>query len=238
VFVKICGITNQEDALVSVALGADALGFVFAHGSIRQVTPETVRDILKHLPHGTPTVGVFRDERPDRVIEIVNQLGLTGAQLHGREPTSEIRRIRSRVRFVIQAFEAGDPAMAAAANGPADVILVDSPAPGSGRVFDWKLAEGVPGGVRLMLAGGLTPENVGDAIARVRPWGVDVSTGVEAGPGRKDPRKLQRFIEIAKQAGTELEQPLEEPRLPRGEEQERAVRVGAPRDAPFNWEFD
>lgn len=259
-FVKICGITNEEDALLSVAMGADALGFVFAHGSVRQVTPEMVRDIVKHLPHGTVTVGVFRDERPERVVEIVNQIGLTGAQLHGREPLSEVRRIRQRVPFVVQAFEAGDPAMAAAANGPADVLLVDSPNPGSGRVFDWSMAEGVPGGVRLMLAGGLQPDNVGEAIRRIRPWGVDVSTGVEATPGRKDPRKVKRFIEAAKASAEELADTLVEP-LERADPPDGGHRVspadppgpsgepagsstgrprasGLPRDAPFDWEFD
>ena len=84
-------------------------------------------------------------------------------------------------------FTAGDPALAAAANSPADVVLVDSPNPGSGKVFDWRLAEGAPGGVRLMLAGGLTPDNVGEAIRLVRPWGVDVATGVEASPGPEGP---------------------------------------------------
>ena len=188
-FVKICGITNEEDALLAVAMGADALGFVFAAGSRRQVRVEEAQDIIKRLPPGTVTVGVFKDERPERVVEIVNRIGLRGAQLHGREPISEVRWIRSRLQFVIQAFAAGDPALAAAANGPADVILVDSPAPGSGRLFDWTLAEGAPGGIRLMLAGGLGPENVAEAIQRVRPWGVDVSTrrrGVSRTQGRTE----------------------------------------------------
>jgi phosphoribosylanthranilate isomerase len=201
VFVKICGITNEEDALLAVAMGADALSFVFAPGSRRQIRPDKVRDIIRRLPPETPTVGVFRDERPERLVEIVHQVGLSGAQLHGREPLSEVRWVRQRVDFVIQAFAAGDPALSAAANGPADVILIDSPDPGSGRLFDWKLAEGAPGGIRLMLAGGLSPDNVADAIQRVRPWGVDVSSGVEASPGRKDARKLRNFIQVAHEAG-------------------------------------
>lgn len=206
-FVKVCGITNEEDALLAVAMGADAVGFVFAPGSPRQVTPALVRDILRRLPSDTMTIGVFRDERPERVVEVVNKLGLTGAQLHGREPVSEARAIRARVRFLIHAFAAGDPALASAGNSPADVILVDSPTPGSGRVFDWTLAEGAPGGVRLMLAGGLDPANVAAAIRRVRPWGVDVSSGVEtfAGSGHKDPRKVRNFIETARAVGDEVE---------------------------------
>jgi phosphoribosylanthranilate isomerase len=205
-WIKICGVTNEEDALLAVALGADALGFVFAPGSPRQVTPETVGEILHRLPNGVITVGVFRDETKERVVELVNTLGLAGAQLHGREPLSDVRWIRKRVPFVIQGFAAGDPALAAVANGPIDIVLVDAKEPGSGIAFDWALADAVPPGVRLLLAGGLNGENVGAAIRRVRPWGVDVSTGVETTPGsgRKDARKLRRFVEQARAAGTQL----------------------------------
>jgi phosphoribosylanthranilate isomerase len=208
VFVKICGIVTEEDALLAVAMGADALGFNFVPGSPRQVTPSDVHDIVKRLPPDTVTIGVFRDERPERVIEVVNKIGLTGAQLHGREPVSEARAIRPHVHFLVHAFAAGDPALAAAGSSPADVILVDSPTPGSGRVFDWSLAEGVPGGVRMLLAGGLDPGNVAEAIRRVRPWGVDVASGVEtfAGSGRKDPRKVRAFVEIAREVGDEVAQ--------------------------------
>jgi phosphoribosylanthranilate isomerase len=203
-WVKVCGITNEQDAGLAVALGADALGFVFASGSSRQVTPAAAAEIIRRLPRETITVGVFRNERPERVAEIVSEVGLKGAQLHGREPLSEVRWVRKRVPFVIQAFNAGDAAIASAANGPADIVLIDSPGGGSGKVFDWSLAEGAPGGVRLLLAGGLNPENVAEAIRRVRPWGVDVSTGVEASRGKKDPKKLQRFIEAAKAIGEDI----------------------------------
>lgn len=205
-FVKICGITSEEDALLAVALGADALGFVFSPGSPRLMKAGEVADIIKRLPPKTVTVGVFRDEQPERVAEIVNRIGLAGAQLHGREPLSEVRWIRQRVEFVIQGFSAGDPGLANAANSPADVILIDSPDPGSGKIFDWSLAEGAPGGIRLLLAGGLNPDNVGEAIKRVRPWGVDVASGVEAAPGRKDARKLRKFIEAAKVAGANIKE--------------------------------
>jgi phosphoribosylanthranilate isomerase len=207
VFVKICGITNEEDALLAIALGADALGFVFASGSPRQVVPVDVRSIVKRLPPGATTIGVFRDERPERVLETVNTVGLVGAQLHGREPASEVRWVRERLPLVIQGFSAGDPSIADAAEGRADLVLLDAAEPGSGRAFDWALAEGVRPGARLLLAGGLTPENVADAVKRVRPWGVDVSSGVEteAGSGRKDARRLQAFIAAARRAGEELE---------------------------------
>jgi phosphoribosylanthranilate isomerase len=183
-FIKVCGITNEDDALLAVALGADALGFVFAP-SRRQVKPDIVRDIVKRLPREITTVGVFKDDRPAHVVDLASRVGLHAVQLHGREPMSEVKWIRERVRFVIQGFTAGDPALAAAINSPADVILVDSPDPGSGRVFDWRMAEGAPSGVRLLLAGGLTSHNVAYAIKLVRPWGVDVSSGVEEKPGKK-----------------------------------------------------
>jgi phosphoribosylanthranilate isomerase len=213
VFVKICGITDEEDALLAVALGVDALGFVFAP-SPRQVTPDQVAAIVRRLPPGTMTIGVFRDERRERVVEIVNGVGLTGAQLHGREPASEVRWVKDRVGFAIQAFAAGDPSIASAADGGADVVLVDAAQPGSGRVFDWAQVDGVRHGARLMLAGGLNPENVADAIRRVRPWGVDVVTGVETEPGsgRKHPRKLREFLEAARGAGEELDVDGWEPR--------------------------
>jgi phosphoribosylanthranilate isomerase len=224
VFVKICGTTTEEDALLATALGADAVGFIFAPGSRRLVRPDDVKSIVKRLPHDVLTVGVFVNERPERVVEIASTIGLHGVQLSGREPLSEVRWIRERLQFVIQAFAAGDPALASAANGPADVVMVDSPEPGSGRVFDWRLAEGAPGGVRLLLAGGLTPDNVGEAIRRVRPWGVDVATGVESAPGRKDPRKLRRFIEAARAAGEALAEPVRE--------------SGASPSRPYDWDDD
>jgi phosphoribosylanthranilate isomerase len=220
-FVKICGITNAEDALLSVALGADALGFVFAPGSPRQITPAAGTDIMKRLPYGTLTVGVFRDEQPERVVEIVNTVGLTGAQLHGREPLSEVRWIRERVRFLVQAFNVADPALASVANGPVDMVLVDGTDPGSGKIFDWTLMDGVTSGVPLLLAGGLTPENVGEAIRMIQPYGVDVSTGVEASPGRKDPRKLRHFIEVARDAAAHLQAPS-----------------SSGRNAPYDWQAE
>ncbi len=197
-FVKICGTTTEEDALLAVAMGADAVGFVFAP-SPRMVSPTRVADIVKRLPREILTIGVFRDEAPERVVAVVNQAGLGGAQLHGRETVEQALHVRERVRFLIKAFPAGDPNVAQAADYLADVVMIDSAKPGSGKVFDWALAE-VPSGIRLMLAGGLTTANVGAAIAQVHPWGVDVATGVEAAPGRKDPRKLRTFIVAARAA--------------------------------------
>jgi phosphoribosylanthranilate isomerase len=199
VFVKICGTTSEEDALLAVAMGADAIGFVFAP-SRRQVAPTVVRDILRRLPPEILTVGVFRNEAPERVVEVVNGVGLRAAQLHGHEPASDTRYVKERVSVVFKAFAAGDPAVASARDHGADVVMIDSASPGSGEVFDWSLAEDVPARLRLVLAGGLHPGNVAAAIDRVHPWGVDVSTGVESEPGRKDPRLLRAFVSAAKAA--------------------------------------
>ena len=177
-FVKICGTTSEEDALLAVAMGADALGFIFAP-SPRQIQPAVARDIVRRLPPEILTIGVFRNETPQRVVDIVNGSGLRGAQLSGRESADDTKWVRQRVPMVIKAFAAGDAAIRDAKEYGADIVMLDAPSPGSGQVFDWRLAEGVPDGVRFLLAGGLNPDNVGEAIARVKPWGVDVATGVE-----------------------------------------------------------
>jgi len=197
VFVKICGVTSEEDALLAVAMGADAVGFVFAP-SPRQVRPSVAADIVKRLPPEILTVGVFRDESPARIAQVVHGAGLVGAQLHGAETPAVVKEVASAVRFVIKGFRAGSAAVRSAKSYGADCILIDAERPGSGELFDWSLAAEVPDGIRLMLAGGLTADNVADAVASIRPWAVDVSTGVEASPGRKDPVKLRAFIANAK----------------------------------------
>ncbi len=199
-FVKICGTTSEEDALLAVAMGADAVGFIFAP-STRQVASQLVRDIVRRLPPEVLTIGVFRDDAPERVVEIVNATGLRAAQLHGRETAEQTQWVRARVPVVIKAFTAGHPAIARASEYGADLVLIDSASPGSGKVFDWSLAEDAPAGQRLVLAGGLTPDNVAEAIARVRPFGVDVVSGVEVEPGRKDARLVRAFVSAAKAAG-------------------------------------
>jgi len=199
VFVKICGITTEEDALLAVAMGADALGFVFAP-SPRQIQPPVVADIVKRLPPEIMTVGVFRDEAPQRVIDLVNKTGLFAAQLHGHEGPEVTRAVKQRVRFVIKGFAASEKAVDQYADHQADAILIDAPSPGSGQLFDWTLSDRVSDRTRLLLAGGLTADNVAEAIAVVQPWGVDVSTGVESTPGHKDAIKLRAFIAAAKGA--------------------------------------
>lgn len=201
-------------------MGADALGFIFAP-SPRQVRPGLVADIVKRLPPEILTIGVFRDESPARVAEIVNTTGLIGAQLHGAESPAAVKKLTESVRFVIKGFPAGASAVRAAGEYGADCVLIDAPHPGSGQVFDWSLTGEVPSDVRLMLAGGLTADNVTDAIAAVQPWAVDVVTGVESAPGHKDPVKLRAFIATAKAAPLARE-------LPRVWDSER----------PYDWRQD
>lgn len=203
-FVKICGITSEADALLAAGLGASAIGFIFAP-SLRQISVQAAGDIVKRLPPEILTVGVFRDEAPQRVVEAVHTAGLGAAQLHGHESAQETAWVRARLPVVIKAFPAGDRTIHRFADFGADYLLVDGDNPGSGEVFDWKLAEGVVDPARLIVSGGLTPENVSQAIAHLRPFGVDVSTGVEAEPGRKDPLKLRDFIANARQAEVDVE---------------------------------
>ena len=198
-FVKICGITNEDDALLAVALGADAIGFVFAP-SVRQIAVQKVYDITRRLPPEVLTVGVFRDEHPKRVIEMVQSSGVKAAQLHGHESPADVAAVALHVRTVVKAVAAGTVDATRAQEFGTSMILVDAPEPGSGAVFDWQMAAELPEGLRIILAGGLTSDNVAQGISIVRPWGVDVSSGVESEPGRKDPILMKRFIENAKAA--------------------------------------
>ncbi len=233
-WVKICGVTTEEDALYAVAMGADALGFNFVPTSTRSIAPARVRDIVKRLPPEVVTLGIFRDESPERVVQVVHGTGLRGAQLHGHETPETTQFVRSRVPVVIKAFSAGSPEVERARRHGADAVLLDAPSGGSGKVFDWGLATSLPAGLRLVLAGGLGPDNVAEAIARVRPWGVDVASGVEIEPGRKDPRKVRAFIHAAKAAGEEHGIP-DDPTDP-FDRPERGA--GGTSDEPFDWEVD
>ncbi len=221
VFIKICGITCAEDALLATALGADALGFVFAP-SRRQVSERVVRDIVGQLPPDVMTVGVFRNTGRARVVETVNRIGLRAAQLHGDESPATTKWVADRVPVTIRALPAGSPDVDRFDEFGADLLLLDAPIPGAGKVFDWAMADG-PSSIRpMLLAGGLTPDNVGEAIERVDPYGVDVASGVEAAPGRKDPRLLRAFMTNARAA--------------------RPTRVegyrGDPTNRPFDWQQD
>ncbi len=204
-FVKICGITDVDDALLAVALGADAVAFNFVPGSKRQLAPQRARDIVARVPGETLTIGVFRNEAKERVVDLVHRTGLRAAQLHGDESPEETAWIAARVPIVIKAFVAGTPQAERARDWGVGTILVDAPVPGSGELFDWSLADSLPVDLDVILAGGLNPDNVADAVQQVRPWGVDVASGVESAPGHKDPTAMRRFIQNAKAAGQAVE---------------------------------
>jgi len=203
VFIKICGTTSAEDALLAVSLGADALGFIFAE-SKRQVDVATVAAIIPQLPAETIAVGVFRNESAERILEIVNATGLKGVQLHGTEGPEVAQALRGTVPFLVQVFTADDPRLARLDEYPIDAVLLDSPTPGSGETFDWSRIADLPQRHRVILAGGLNAANVSEAVERVRPWGVDAVSGVEASAGRKDPEALAAFITSSRDALSEF----------------------------------
>jgi phosphoribosylanthranilate isomerase len=196
--VKVCGITRVEDALEAVAAGADALGFVFAQ-SPRRITPETVRKIVDQLPPFVTTVGVFVDEEETVIRKTRAYCGLHMVQLHGEEPESMARSLGPGV---IKALRVGTGSVVDADCYPTSTLLLDTMCPGSaggtGVTFDWKLAVEPAATRPVVLAGGLTPQNVEQAVLEVGPYAVDVSSGVESEPGRKDPQKLAKFVRRAK----------------------------------------
>ncbi|MDQ0285691.1 phosphoribosylanthranilate isomerase [Desulfofundulus luciae] len=199
--VKICGITDISSALAAAEAGADALGFVFAP-SPRRITPSQACRICRELPPFITRVGVFVDAPLEEVRAVAEYCGLDAIQLHGCESPDYCRALGRRV---IKAFRVGDEIDPVELSGhPADAILLDTfvagQRGGTGRPFDWQLAAGLKLSRPLILAGGLTPENVGRAVVTVQPYGVDVSSGVEKDgqPGKKDPDKIRRFIAAAK----------------------------------------
>ena len=199
-FVKICGITSVGDARQAVAAGATALGFVFWPKSPRFVTPDLAAEIVRAVPPGVETVGVFVDAPIDSIIATVERVGLTTVQLHGDEPAAYATALK---RPVLRAVRVGaDPAADEWPEGTRLLLDAIDPAVrgGTGMQVDWAGAALVARDREVVLAGGLTPDNVGAAIERVRPWGVDVSSGVEQAPGVKDPDKVARFVANATRA--------------------------------------
>jgi phosphoribosylanthranilate isomerase len=228
-WVKICGITTEEDALLAVAMGADAVGFIFAQGSKRQVQPPQVADIVKRLPPDILTVGVFKNDLPERVIRTVERCGLGGAQLHGRETPEQTAEVAARVPFVVKVFEFNDPSLARARRYRVNSLMVDSPGGGTGKTFDWSALDAVPLRMRWILGGGLHPNNVAEAIVATRPWGVDVATGVESSPGHKDARLVREFIRAARSV----------PDLPDEDQRwDDASPWAQPASVPFDFEQD
>lgn len=205
--VKICGITNPEDARSAVDAGADALGFVFWPKSPRNVTPAAARLIIKKLPPFIATVGVFVNESTERIRKIANEAGLSSVQLHGDETPAQCADAGNGASFrVIKAFRVAEGFDIMSLDAyDVGACLLDAYKPGvpggTGEVFDWAKAVEAANRNRIILSGGLTPDNVGHAVELVRPYAVDVSSGVEASPGKKDADKVRRFIERVRKAG-------------------------------------
>jgi len=199
--VKICGITNLEDALVAVEAGADALGFVFVPGTPRFLSIVAAADWIRTLPPLVSRVGLFVDAVPGTVRDTLRLAGLETVQFHGDESPEYCRSFRDEFR-VLKAFRVRGPETLERLADYADAVdafLLDAWVPGAhggtGARFDWDLAVAVRNGVRpLIFAGGLNPDNVADAVQRVRPFAIDVSSGVERSPGRKDPVKVRALM--------------------------------------------
>jgi phosphoribosylanthranilate isomerase len=208
-WIKICGITNLEDARIAVEAGADALGFVFHPASPRNVSTVTVKAITASLPAQIEKLGVFVSPTAN-IADTVTRAGLTGVQLHfTNTPTEPLNFPGSTFKKFLalntDQTRAGTD-IASYLTEPIDALFLDSGTPdkpgGTGKAFDWKAASGVvralSRGHKIVVAGGLTPENVVEAVHTLKPWGVDVSSGVEARPGKKDPEKIQAFIQAVR----------------------------------------
>jgi len=203
--VKICGITNLEDALLAADLGADALGFIFYPPSPRSIAPDTARAIIAQLPPLVTTVGVFVDEDAATVKELAAQVGLDWLQLHGKETPEYCRSLGRRIIKVFRIQDENSLSGLAAYREVVQGLLLDTykkgQVGGTGETFNWDLAREARQYGPIILAGGLTPANVVRAIAAAQPQAVDVASGVEARPGKKDPEKLKAFFAAVKGAG-------------------------------------
>ena len=202
--VKICGITNAEDARMAVDAGADAVGFVFWPKSPRSVDTPTARAIAATLPPFVLRVGVFVDATPEEMKRVADEVGLDMVQMHGSEPPEVVARAPRRAVKAVRVGPGFQPQDALRYDGAAAALLLDTRLDGAlpggtGRTFDWSLVRPVREGTSfLVLAGGLTPENVAEAIATVRPDAVDVSSGVESAPGKKDAAKVRAFVDAVR----------------------------------------
>jgi len=201
--VKICGITNPDDAMAAVDFGADALGFIFFQGSPRYISPDDAAAIIKKLPPFITSVGVFVNEKPEHVERIIGLTCIDVVQLHGDEPPETCnfpRRIIKAIR--VKSLESLDPLVHY--KDRVSAFLLDTFTPdilgGTGQIFNWDIAIEAKQFGKVILAGGLTSNNIAEAIRRVRPYAVDVSSGVESEKRKKDYRKMKLFIEKAKGA--------------------------------------
>jgi phosphoribosylanthranilate isomerase len=215
-WIKICGITNLEDALATAEAGANAVGFVFYEKSPRNVDPETVKNIIAKLPPRLEKVGVFVHGANGQMEKIAQQVGLTGVQVHA-DPASQGQPPEPRLPPQFKRYLAFPAGLFFGEKGQGmhrllprgkrtDAIFLDSRTErqpgGTGEVFEWERAASMVGLINrivpIVVAGGLTPENVNEAMRVLSPWGVDVSTGVETSPGKKDPDKVRAFIQAVR----------------------------------------
>lgn len=200
--VKICGITRREDALAAMEAGADAIGFVFYDKSPRYISPEAAREIVFSLPPFISAIGLFVNERAETIVKIAGELALSAVQLHGDESPDFCGHLPLKVIKAIRV--SGEKDLKGIASYAVSAVLLDSFQKGlyggTGVALDWKKLRGVEGKIPLILSGGLTSENVQEAIRTVSPYAVDVSSGVEEKPGIKSAEKMRKFIQNAKSA--------------------------------------
>ncbi|MGH9495598.1 MAG: phosphoribosylanthranilate isomerase [Candidatus Sulfotelmatobacter sp.] len=230
-WVKICGMTNLEDALVAVEAGADAVGFVFYAKSPRNISVEAAREIVEKLPEGVEKVGVFVGGVPEDIATLCKESSLTVAQIYPRAPFAMndefLRRLQCRVIPAIstRAMDEREISGFRVSNGVRNQVVAalldsgNSEVPGgTGKTPDWemvlRLTERI--GLRVVLAGGLTAQNIEEAVGKVKPWGVDVSSGVEARPGKKDPEKVRGFVRAVREMDRKLS--TEGPGFARGQQ--------------------
>ena len=200
--VKVCGITNPEDGAFAAGSGADAIGLVFAE-SPRKLSVEEAREIGAALPEGVQKVGVFVNEDPEEVLRIAREVGLDYAQLHGDEEPETVTILQEAGVKVMKALRVRDEGSLGALEGyGADLVILDAWSEkargGTGERFDWALAKSLRGRGNIVISGGLSPENVRDAISFFEPYGVDASSSLEATPGKKNGELVRRFVSAAK----------------------------------------
>jgi phosphoribosylanthranilate isomerase len=214
-WVKICGITNLEDALIAVEAGADALGFVFYEKSPRNISPETAGTILKQLPSNVEKIGLFVNRFEDAICAVADEAGLSAIQMHGHNENPHVADLiatrRPHLKIVAGISMRQPRPESWAMMWSPDIVhafLLDSgdssKLGGTGERFDWQMTRPSVGVIaslgRVIVAGGLTSLNVAEAIHNLKPWGVDVSSGVESKPGKKDPEKVRAFVAAVRQA--------------------------------------
>ena len=197
--IKICGVTSILDAQLVVECGAEALGLIYAN-SVRQVSDDVAKEILELCEDQLSVVGVFRHQDDEQVMQIVQRDALRTVQLHDPASDSLLERLDARDVRVLRAVTLRSPELSPRELERAVAVIVDSAKPGSGVANDWLAVSSVKFAVPMLVAGGLTPQNVRDVIGHTSPWGVDVASGVESAPGVKDPAKVASFVARAREA--------------------------------------